>query len=151
MIRVTVSGSFHRHMPQIYRDVGLLVDAGVHILFLADPRIVDAIDTFDFVASDVLRSIKLTQDRHLQAIRVSDFLCIVSPDGYVGFSVAMEIGRAAMLGVPMFCTTPISDPRHGRTGRNRFGNYGNPGGRGEPSAAAHRRIVRPDRSWANRR
>lgn len=105
MLRATVSGSFHRHMQAIYQAVGALCEAGVNVLSPSDPRVVDYIGDFLFVASDKLRSIKLVQDRHLQAIRASQFLWVVCPDGYTGPSVSMEIGAAYAHGVPVFAAT----------------------------------------------
>src|SRR2546423_471511 len=94
MLKATVSGSFHRHMQAIYQAVGTLREVGVDVLSPSDPRVVDHIGEFLFVASDKLRSIKLVQDRHLHAIRASDLLWVVCPDGYTGPSVSMEIGAA---------------------------------------------------------
>lgn len=102
MLRATVSGSFHRHMSAIYDAVGSMRAAGVDVLSPSDPRVVDNIGDFLFVASDRLRSIKLVQDRHLEAIRASDFLWVVCPDGYTGASTSGEIMAAAVLGVPVF-------------------------------------------------
>lgn len=102
MIRATVSGSFHRHMVQIYEAVGLLRSHGVDVLSPADPRVVDHIGEFLFVASDKLRSIKLVQDRHLEAIRQSDFLWVVCPDGYTGASTSGEIMAAHVMNVPVY-------------------------------------------------
>jgi hypothetical protein len=73
-LKATVSGSFHRHMPAIYDAVGELRARNVTVLSPSDPRVVDNLGEFLFVASDKLRSIRLVQDRHLQAIRASDFL-----------------------------------------------------------------------------
>src|SRR5580700_10490514 len=109
MLNVTVSGSFHRHMPAIYEAVGELRALGVNVLSPSDPRIVDHIGEFLFVASDRLRSIRLVQDRHLAAIRASDFLWVVCPDGYTGPSTSLEIGTAIALGVPVFSTSAALD------------------------------------------
>jgi len=102
MLKAAVSGSFHRHMSAIYTAVGELRAAGVDVLSPSDPRIVDHIGEFLFVASDRLRSIKLVQDRHFEAIRASDFLWVVCPDGYTGPSTSAEIGAAHVLRVPVF-------------------------------------------------
>lgn len=107
MIKVTVSGSFHRHMQAIYEAVGDLRATGVDVLSPSDPRVVDAIGDFLFVASDRLRSIELVQRRHFEAIRSSDFLWLVAPDGYTGESTSGEIGAAAVLGVPVFAEAPV--------------------------------------------
>ncbi len=110
-ITATVSGSFHRFMPQIYDVVGMLLEAGVRVLSPADPRVVEEIDDFLFVESDRTRSIRLVQERHLRCIEASTFLWLVSPDGYVGSSAAMEIGFAAAAGTPVFCDTEPNDTK----------------------------------------
>jgi len=102
MLKATVSGSFHRHMPAIYTAVGELRSAGVNVLSPSDPRVVDHLGEFLFVASDKLRSIKLVQDRHFEAIRCSDFLWVVCPDGYTGASTSAEIGAAYATRTPVF-------------------------------------------------
>lgn len=109
MLKATVSGSFHRHMPAIYDAVGELRARGVDVLSPSDPTVVDAIGEFLFVASDRLRSIKLVQDRHLEAIRASDMLWVVCPDGYTGPSTSMEIGAAHCAGIPVFSDSPALD------------------------------------------
>jgi hypothetical protein len=111
MITAVVSGSFHRHMTPIERAVRELGERGVQVLSPADPRIVANIGEFLFVASDRVRSIKLVQDRHLEAIRSADFLWLVCPDGYVGQSASMELGFAAAAGVPVMtadCPTDLT-------------------------------------------
>jgi hypothetical protein len=98
----TVSGSFKRHLGAVQDAVNALADSGAVVLSPADPKIVDAFGDFVFVNSDLRRSIKGVQSRHLEAIRRSDFLWLVCPDGYVGQSAAMEIGFAAACGTPIF-------------------------------------------------
>jgi hypothetical protein len=102
VLRVTVSGSFRRHMAAIYETVGAFMERGVSVLSPADPRIVDQIGEFVFVASDRVRSIKMVEDRHLECIGISDFLWLVAPDGYVGQSASMELGYAIARDVPIF-------------------------------------------------
>lgn len=108
-MKVTVSGSFRRHMAAIYDAVNELVDVGVDVLSPADPRVVDQIGEFVFVASDRVRSIKMVEDRHLECILASDFLWLVAPDGYVGQSASMELGYAIAQGVPIFCADLPTD------------------------------------------
>jgi hypothetical protein len=110
VIAATVSGSFHRHMSAIRVAVDSLRAHGVLVLSPADPTVVGAVGSFLFVASDIHRSVRLVQDRHLAAIRRSDFLLLVCPDGYVGQSASLEIGFALASGVPVYCTTWPSDP-----------------------------------------
>jgi hypothetical protein len=109
MLRVAVSGSFHRHMEAISSAVRELASLGVRVLSPADPRIVAAQGEFLFVASDRVRSVRLVQDRHLESIRVANFLWLICPDGYVGLSASMEIGYAAGARVPIFGTRAPND------------------------------------------
>lgn len=101
-MRVTVSGSFRRHLREIQQAVNELASRGVAILSPAIPVVVDQIENFVFVASDVHRSPRLVQDRHLAAIEQSDFLWLVCPDGYVGQSASLELGYALAHGIPIF-------------------------------------------------
>lgn len=108
-LAVTVSGSFHRHMHEIGAAVEELASLSIRVLSPADPRIVAAQGEFLFVASDPVRSVRLVQDRHLESIRASSFLWLVSPDGYVGQSASMELGFAAAVGIPIYSTHAPSD------------------------------------------
>src|SRR5438552_12861215 len=109
MLHATVSGSFHRHISDIYFAVSQLRAAGVNVLSPVDPTIVDQNGDFLFVASDILRSVKLVQDRHFEAIRASDFLWLICPDGYTGSSASAEIGAAHICGTPVFSNSVPSD------------------------------------------
>jgi hypothetical protein len=101
-LRATVSGSFRRAMSAVQEAVYALTDLGVDVLSPADPRVVAQLDDFLFVASDRLRTIKPVQNRHLAAIAASDFLWVGLPDGYIGPSVAMEIGYATAMRTPIY-------------------------------------------------
>ncbi len=100
--KVTVSGSFRKNMLGVQRAVYDLTDAGAVVLSPADPRVVDRFGDFLFVASDMNRSIRFTQNRHLAAIEQSVFVWLEIDDGYVGQSAAMELGFACALGVPVY-------------------------------------------------
>jgi hypothetical protein len=96
-------------MHEIGAAVEELAALCIRVLSPADPRIVAAQGEFLFVASDPVRSVRLVQDRHLEAIRASSFLWLVCPDGYVGQSASMEIGFAAAIGMPIYSTHAPSD------------------------------------------
>lgn len=109
MLTAAVSGSFHRHMDAITSAVHELAALSVRVLSPADPRIVAQQGEFFFVASDAVRSVRLVQDRHLESIRVANFLWLVCPDGYVGQSSSMELGFAAAVGVPIIALHAPAD------------------------------------------
>jgi hypothetical protein len=108
-LRVTVSGSFKRHLREIQESVAFFQARDVAVLSPADPTIVDQFGDFVFVSSDIRRSIKGIQSRHLAAIQSSDFLWVCCPDGYIGQSASMEIGFAVASGVPVLCDSAPSD------------------------------------------
>jgi hypothetical protein len=107
--RATVSGSFRRAMSGVQEAVYTLTDLGVDVLSPADPRVVDQLGDFLFVASDSVRAVRLVQSRHLAAIGASDFVWLVAPDGYIGQSAAMEIGYAVAVGTPVYSRDVPSD------------------------------------------
>lgn len=107
--KVTVSGSFRRHLPAIARSVETFVDRGCRVLSPEDPRVVDSFGEFLFVASDRFRGIRTVQNRHLAAISASDLLWLVDPEGYVGQSASLELGYAIAVGTPVFSASPPSD------------------------------------------
>jgi hypothetical protein len=96
-------------MDAITSVVHELASLSVRVLSPADPRIVAQQGEFLFVASDPIRSVRLVQDRHLESIKMANFLWLVCPDGYVGQSASMEIGYAAAVDVPIFATWLPSD------------------------------------------
>ena len=108
-LRVTVSGSFHRHLAAITRAVETFNDLSCRVLSPEDPRVVDNFGEFLFVVSDHFRTIRSVQNRHLAAVQASDFLWLVDPDGYVGQSASMELGFAVAMGVPIMTAVPPSD------------------------------------------
>jgi hypothetical protein len=103
-LSATVCGSFRRAMGAVADAVYRYTDAGVRVLSPADPRVVDQFGDFLFVASDRARAIKLVESRHLAAIEASDFVWLVTPEGYIGQSGAMEVGFAVAVGTPIFCS-----------------------------------------------
>jgi hypothetical protein len=103
-LNAAVSGSFRQHMTAVQDAVYALSDRGVRVLSPSDPRVVDQIADFLFVASDRLRAVKPVQSRHLAAIAASDLLWVVAPGGYLGLSAAMEVGYAVAVGTPVFST-----------------------------------------------
>jgi hypothetical protein len=101
-MRVTLSGSFHRHMDKIADAIAEFKELGVEVLSPKSPIIVAEKGEFLFVESDPSRSIKATQDRHFRCISHSDFLWLICPLGYVGNSAAMEIGWASAGGISIY-------------------------------------------------
>jgi NTP pyrophosphatase (non-canonical NTP hydrolase) len=105
----TVSGSFRRFLPQISAKITECADQDVAVL---SPRSVQALGDqggFVFLKGDRGEP-KEIECAHLQAIRKSDFLYVVNPEGYIGPSATMEVGYALALSVPVFSLEPPAEP-----------------------------------------
>lgn len=107
--RVTISGSFNRHLDAVANAVEEAKQKEFIVLSPIDPRIVDYDGSFLFIASDKSRDVRVVQDGHFNAIKKSDFLWVVAPDGYIGCSVSMEIGFAIANGIPVYSSHEITD------------------------------------------
>lgn len=111
---VTVSGSFNRHLKEVALAIEELKDLGAIVLSPRNPKAHSEIKGgFLLLDGDVELfhepTIRATQDRHNSCIALSDFLWIVSPEGYVGNSTAGEIGVARVTRVPMYTSVGIWD------------------------------------------
>lgn len=108
-IYAVVSGSFNKFLLQVQETTRSMHSLGITVL---SPRVVRNVDIhggFVMLEGDK-GSPGQIEKRHLQAIGKSDFLYIVNPGGYIGESVALEIGYALSKGVPVYAlTTPRED------------------------------------------
>lgn len=107
-IYATVSGSFNRFLPQIQETVIELSNLGITVLSPRISRPVSQIGGFVMLEKDKGMPGEIERN-HLKAISKSDFLYIVNPEGYVGRSVALEIGLALSKGIPIYSAEPPKD------------------------------------------
>ncbi len=115
---VTVCGSFNKHLAEIKLTVEELFDHGAIVLSPQRPVKVDKALAPGFLLLDSDRnfrnvSIKAVEDRHIAAIAKSDFVVLVCPGGYLGNSVAMEMGAAWASHIPMYAVHPPIDDKLG--------------------------------------
>jgi len=102
MIKITISGSFRKHLAEVIQIIDKFEKLGVSVL---SPKFIKPKNPgaeFVLFEGEDTASPKILEDRHLEIIRQSDALYIVDPDGYVGNSAVMEIGFALALGKPVF-------------------------------------------------
>jgi nucleoside 2-deoxyribosyltransferase len=107
-IKVTLIGSFKRDQQKLTELFELLRERYT----LLSPASIDWIDgSENFVRADKDKSlsIKEIENRHLDAIRNSDFVILHAPEGYVGLSGAFELGFANALGIPVISKEPLAD------------------------------------------
>ena len=104
----TISGSFRRSLGAIESKRAELRRAGFTVLSPRNTRSVDEVEGFVRLAGET-GSPKDIQQGHLNAIRQSDCLYVVNPDGYIGPSTTLEVGYALALGIPVFCVATPSE------------------------------------------
>lgn len=101
-IKITISGSFRKHLKAVTQTILEFEKLGVSVL---SPKFIKpknpGAEFVLFEGEDTDNPRKL-EDRHLNAIKQFDALYVVDPDGYVGNSAVMEIGFTLALGKPVF-------------------------------------------------
>ncbi len=96
--KITISGSFRKHLDYIVKVRNNLVKNNVEVL---SPRFTDPKNPGEefvvFQGEEGLAPLELER-HHLDSIDQSDALIVCSPEGYVGASALIEIGYANKLG-----------------------------------------------------
>lgn len=109
MIAVVVSGSLRKHLGAVQSVTQEFTELGVAVF---SPRIgkpVNPGDDFVVLDTDETDDPKAIEHRHLEAIRQGRALYVVDPGGYIGLTVAMEIGFAYALGKKIFVAESPQD------------------------------------------
>jgi len=107
-VYAVVSGSFNRFLPQIQETIGELSKLGIKVLSPKVSKPVSQTGGFVMLEKDT-GTPRAIETKHLQAIAKSDFLYVVNPGGYIGNSVALEIGYALSKGVPVYSSERPKD------------------------------------------
>ena len=100
-ISATISGSFKRDLDEIRKKIHEFQQEGVDVLSPKSSRAVSLNGEFVKLEEDKGTPGEI-ESRHLEAISRSDFLYIVNPGGYIGRSVAFEIGYALSRNIPIY-------------------------------------------------
>lgn len=102
-IFAVVSGSFNRFLPQIQEVIREMFTKGIEVLSPNVGKPISKIRGFIMLENDKGLPAEIERN-HLEAIGKSDFLYVVTPKGYIGESVAFEIGYAISKGIPIYCS-----------------------------------------------
>ncbi len=109
--RVAISGSFRKHWNQIEGARKEFTEEGARVLSPVNGPPELEKEGFAFLRADVGSPAEL-EARHLSAIQRSDLLYVVNPAGYLGSSVALEIGYALAWDVPIWSSEPFTESPH---------------------------------------
>jgi NTP pyrophosphatase (non-canonical NTP hydrolase) len=100
-ISATISGSFNKHLDQIQNKILEFQQEGIEVLSPKLSRPISCEDEFVRLETDKGTPGEI-EFEHLEAITRSDFLYVVNPGGYIGKSVALEIGYALSRNIPVY-------------------------------------------------
>jgi NTP pyrophosphatase (non-canonical NTP hydrolase) len=106
-----VSGSFTKHLDEVRAAVAEFDGLGVDVLSPRDGPPIRDESGFVYLRGDTGRSDEI-EKRHLEAIERSDLLYIVNPNGYLGASVALEIGFAIAWRTPIWSSHEFAESPH---------------------------------------
>ena len=106
--RAVLCGSYTRDRDGLFRVYDELVVTGCQVL---SPRRMQFDDDAAFVRDTAEQGMSPPEieTEHLLAIRQANFVMLHAPDGYIGLSVAMEIGFATAQDCPVFSRTAPQD------------------------------------------
>lgn len=108
-LKVTLSGSFRKHLGEIVKIIAEFSELDVEILSPAFTTPKNPDDEFVLFFGEDSEDPKILEANHLNAIEKSDFLYLVNPGGYLGKSANLELGYALAFGKPIFSLEPIDD------------------------------------------
>jgi len=110
-IRVTVSGSFNRHWKAVKDAIDTFRAANFEVLSPQGEEPESTKNGFVYLKGEKGKAEDIER-RHLGAIARSDALYVVTSGGYVGPSVALEIGYALAVGVPVWSSERLAEVPH---------------------------------------
>jgi nucleoside 2-deoxyribosyltransferase len=109
-IATVISGSYRRHLQQMYALKRVLEDKGFTVLSPVGGAAVNPSDEFVLLDADPIRDHRTLQDSVFAKIRRSSFLVSFNREGYVGKASLLEYGYAIAVGIPILTLEPADDP-----------------------------------------
>lgn len=107
-MKTTISGSFRKHLDEILEVIAVFEKNGIDVLSPQHRSPKNPGEEFVLFEGEQTSDPKELEEIHLNAIKNSDFLYVVDPEGYVGNSAIMEVGYAKALGKPIYS---LEEPR----------------------------------------
>ena len=109
-MQTVISGSFRRHLGEIYALRGRLEAAGIIVLSPVGTHALNPSAEFVILDADPVHDVRLLQDVVFGKIRNSGFLVLANFDGYIGAAALIEVGYALAHGLQILTVAPVEDP-----------------------------------------
>jgi len=104
-IKVTISGSYHKHLDRILAAKKQFEDLGVLVLRPHTDEVMQTEGPVVRLKGDAAEP-GLVQAAQLEAIDASNLVYVVNPGGYIGASATLEIGWARRGGITVITAEP---------------------------------------------
>ena len=108
--KTVISGSFRKHLAQIYQLKICLEARGLEVLSPVGSRATNPEDEFILLDEDPFCDHRTLQDSVFAKIRQSTFLVVANVEGYIGRAATLEMGYALSVGIQVFTVEEVSDP-----------------------------------------
>lgn len=109
-VMTVISGSYRRHLSQMYALKRVLEGKGIAVLSPVGSEAINPGEEFVLLDADPLDDHRTLQDSVFAKIRRSSFLTSFNRDGYVGKASLLEYGYAISIGIPILTLEPAEDP-----------------------------------------
>ena len=109
-IATVISGSYRRHLADMYALKRLLERKGIHVLSPVGDGAINPGEEFVLLDADPIHDHRTLQDSVFAKIRRSSFLVGFNQGGYLGKAALIEFGYAISIGIPILTLEPVEDP-----------------------------------------
>jgi hypothetical protein len=109
-IATVISGSYRRHLGDMYALKRLLERKGIHVLSPVGDGAINPGEEFVLLDADPIHDHRTLQDSVFAKIRRSSFLVGFNREGYLGKAALLEFGYAISVGIPVLTLEPVEDP-----------------------------------------
>jgi len=109
-IATVISGSYRRHLADMYALKRLLERKGIHVLSPIGDGAINPGEEFVILDADPIQDHRTLQDSVFAKIRRSSFLVGFNRGGYLGRAALLEFGYAISVGIPILTLERVDDP-----------------------------------------
>ena len=109
-IKTVISGSYRKHLAQLFKLREALLEAGFEVLSPIGSIAINPKEEFVILNDDIINDPRTLQDSIFAKIRMSTFLTLGNFDNYIGNAAILEIGYAISYGIKIYSIVQVNDP-----------------------------------------
>jgi len=101
-MKLVIIGSLRKFYRDVMDTAVIFRKNGYTVLFPKHSKAIETNTNFALFESDISCHVKEIEDSLLEKIKLSDFVYLVNPGGYIGISATFEIGYANAVRTPVY-------------------------------------------------